>query len=236
MKIRFQAVALGSLALAVAASGCAQVQAKAAFKDGNKAYKEERFREAIQKYERSLELEPDMPEALFYLGSSHQALYRPGKESPENQQHLEEALAKYQRSLEVNQGQTENEKQVRSNALAALTGIYSEDPKKNYEEAIKYATLLVQENPNDIRNQFAMANLYEKFDRVDPAQQVYEKVFAENPADVKACDLVTMLLMALVIAVVSSSGLSLLKNSPPPTSAARCSSWLATPPVVKPTK
>lgn len=187
MKIRFEAVALTSLALAVAGSGCAQVQAKAAFKDGNKAYKEERFREAIQKYERALELQPDMPEALFYLGSSHQALYRPGKDSPENRLHLEKALEYYKRSLEVNKGQTEDEKQVRANALAALTGIYSDDPMKNYDEAIQYANQLVQENPNDMRNLFAMANLYERFDKVEEAQQVYERVFADHSNDVKAC-------------------------------------------------
>jgi tetratricopeptide (TPR) repeat protein len=180
-------VALVPLALAAAAAGCAKVQAMAAFKDGNKAYKEERFREAIQKYERALELQPDMAEALFYLGSSHQALYRPGKETPENREHLDKSVEHYKRSLEVNQGTTENEKLVRANALAALTGIYSDDPFKSYDEAIKYATQLVQENPSDLRNQFAMANLYEKFDRVAEAQQVYEKVFAENPSDVKAC-------------------------------------------------
>jgi tetratricopeptide (TPR) repeat protein len=185
MKIRIQ-VALVPLALA-AAVGCAQVQAKAAFKDGNKAYKEERFREAIQKYERALELQPDMAEALFYRGSSHQALYRPGKESPENTEHLDKAVEDYKRSLEVNKGTSENEKLVRANALAALTGIHSEDPYKNYDEAIKFATQLVQENPNELRNQFAMANLYEKFDHVADAQQVYEKVFADNPSDVKAC-------------------------------------------------
>lgn len=187
MKIRFQALALGSFALAVAGSGCAQVQAKAAFKDGNKAYKEERFREAIESYTKALEHQPDMAEALFYLGSSHQALHRPGKDTPENKRHLEEALNSYKRSLEVNRGQTENEKQVRANALAALTGIYSEEPFKNYDEAIQHATQLVEHNPSDVRNQFAMANLYEKFDKVAEAQQVYEKVFAENPSDVKAC-------------------------------------------------
>jgi tetratricopeptide (TPR) repeat protein len=128
-----------------------------------------------------------MPEALFYLGSSHQALYRPGKESPENREHLEKAIEHYKRSIEVNQGTTENEKQVQANALAALTGIYSDDPFKNYDEADKYAAQLVQANPEDMRNQFAYANLYEKFGRVDQAQEVYEKVFAQHPSDVKAC-------------------------------------------------
>lgn len=186
MKTRFEALLLTSLAVALGV-GCSQVQAKAAFKDGNKAYKEERFREAIEKYDRALELQPDMPEALFYLGSSHQALFRPGKDSPENTQHLEKALAGYRRSLEVNQGRSESEKQVKRNTLAALTAIHSDDPMKNYDEAIKYAQQLVQEDPDDVRNQFAMANLFEKFDKVDEAQAVYERVFSQNPNDVKAC-------------------------------------------------
>ena len=69
----------------VLVAGLHQVQAKAAFKDGNKDYKEENYKKAIENYERAVELEPDMAEALFYLGSSHQALYRPGKDDPGEQ-------------------------------------------------------------------------------------------------------------------------------------------------------
>jgi tetratricopeptide (TPR) repeat protein len=184
--MRFEAVAL-AVAIACAGAGCSQVQAKAAFKDGNKAYREERFREAIEDYTRALEHQPDMAEAMFYLGSSHQALYRPGKEGPENDQHLDLAIQNYQRSLEVNQGRSEAEKTVKLNALAALTGVYSDDPKKNYDEAIKYADQLVAENPNDPKNLLALANLYEKFERIDDAQGVYEKLFTQNPNDVKLC-------------------------------------------------
>jgi len=186
MNKRFFGLVL-TLAAVSGSTGCSQVQAKAAFKDGNKAYKEERFRDAIENYTRALDHEPDMAEALFYLGSSHQALYRPGKESPENNEHLELALKSYLRSIEVNKGETAAEKTVKLNALAALTGIYSDDPKKSYDEAIKYADQLVQQNPNDPKNMLALANLYEKFDHVDDAQGVYERLFAQNPNDVKLC-------------------------------------------------
>jgi hypothetical protein len=37
MKTRFEALLLTSLAVALAGAGCSRVQAKAAFKDGNKA-------------------------------------------------------------------------------------------------------------------------------------------------------------------------------------------------------
>ena len=89
------------------------MQAKAAFKDGNKDYKEENFKRAIENYERAVELDPNLAEAWFYLGSSHQALYRPGKDTPENKEHLEKAIEDYKKSLETNQARPSNQKKVK---------------------------------------------------------------------------------------------------------------------------
>ena len=117
-------VALGS---ASAARGCGP---RPALKDGNKDYKEENFKKAIDDYERRRASSiPNFAEAWFYLGSSHQALYRPGKDAPENKQHLEEAIEAYEKSLEVNKADSDNQQEGASiNTLAALTGIYSDDP------------------------------------------------------------------------------------------------------------
>src|SRR5262245_30525742 len=82
MKLRSLVSALGVLAIALGAVSCGQVQARKAFKDGNKQYKEEHFREAIKSYERAVDKNPSMAEAWFYMGSAHQALYRPGKDIP----------------------------------------------------------------------------------------------------------------------------------------------------------
>ncbi len=184
MKTRYVPLALLML---IALAGCSRVRAKSAFQDGNKAYKEENFKKAIVAYERALSFEPDMAEALFYLGSARQALFRPGKETPENKANLDAAIESYKTSLEKNSGSTPNLKAVKTNALAALTGIYSEEPYKNYDEALKYAEQLVQENPNDSKNLFAMANLFEKFEKQDKAEETYKKVVEVNPNDAKAC-------------------------------------------------
>jgi tetratricopeptide (TPR) repeat protein len=186
MTIRKATLAL-ILLVPLAAAGCARVQAKSAFRDGNKAYKEENYKKAIQLYEHALELDPSMAEARFYLGSSHQAMFRPGKETADNKAHLQAAVDAYKASLEANSGATENLKKVKANALAALTGIYAEDPFKSYDEALKYAEQLVQENPNDPKNLFAMANLFEKFEKVDRAEETYKKVVEVNLQDPKAC-------------------------------------------------
>ena len=184
MRIRFQTVALIAL-VPFLVPGCTQVQAKAAFKDGNKLYKEENYKKAIESYQRAVELEPGMSAGWFYLASSQQALYRPGK--AETKERLDKAVEFYKKSLEVNKGLTESEKQVKMNALGALTGIYAEDPYKDYEQAKAYATQLVAENPNDPKNLYAMANLYEKFGHVKEAEDTYRKVMAGNAQDPKAC-------------------------------------------------
>jgi tetratricopeptide (TPR) repeat protein len=168
-------------------AGCSQVQAKQAFKDGNKAYKEEDFKKAVVKYGSAVEKDPNFAEAWFYLGSAHNAMYRPGKTQPENVARLEDAISSYNKSLEVNPADTENRKKVKLNTLAALTSIYSEEPKRNYDTAFKYAEQLVAENPNDAKNLYAMANLYEKFEKVDEAEGMYKKIAESNPNDPKAC-------------------------------------------------
>lgn len=162
--------------LAAFGTGCAKVQAKAAFKDGNKNYKEENFKRAIENYQRAVDKDPDFAEAWFYLGSANQALYRPGKESPENKAYLDRAIEAYKKSLETNTADTENLKKVRTNTLGALTGIYSDDPYKDFETAQRYAQELLKDNPDDPKNLYAIANLYEKFGRIDLAEQTYKKV------------------------------------------------------------
>jgi len=186
MKIRFQAVALILIAPMLTV-GCARVRARSAFKDGNKAYKEENFKQAVKDYQHAVDLDPTMAEAMFYLGSAHQAQFRPGKDTPDNKAHLDEAIKQYKDSLAANTSATENLKKARFNCLASLTAIYSDAPYKDFDQALSYAEQLVKENPTDSKNLFAMANLYEKFEKIDKAEETYKKVTEVNPNDAKAC-------------------------------------------------
>jgi len=188
MRTRYHASGLVPLlAIVLVGIGCDLVRAKAAFKDGNKLYKEEDYRGAIEEYEKAVALKPDFAEAHFYLASSHQALFRPQRDDEENQMHLQKAIEHFEKSLEVNKGDTPNLQTVRINALGALTGIYSDPPMENYEKALAYAEQLVEDNPEDTKNMYAMANLYEKFGRVQEAEGMYLRIVRDNPDDPKAC-------------------------------------------------
>jgi tetratricopeptide (TPR) repeat protein len=188
MRTRYRTTVLAALSLLVVVGiGCNTVKAKAAFKDGNKLYKEENYRKAIAEYEKAVALKPNFAEAHFYLASSEQSLYRPGKDDDENKMLLDQALEHYEKSLASNRSNSPQLQQLRTNTLAALTAIYSEPPKQDFEKALGYAEQLVKDHPDDTKNLYAMANLYEKFGRVEEAEQTYEKAAQLNPNDPKAC-------------------------------------------------
>ena len=174
MKRRFLLAVIALVPLA--GVGCSKVQAKSAMKDGNKEYKEENFKRAIEHYSRAVEKDPGYAEAWFYLGSSNQALYRPGKDTSENKQYLEKAIESYKKSLENNQAGTANLQTVKVNTLGALTGIYSEDPFKDCPTAENYANTLVADHPDDPKNLYALANLQEKCNKIAEAEETYKKV------------------------------------------------------------
>jgi tetratricopeptide (TPR) repeat protein len=169
MKRRLRFSAPLALLAAFSAAGCSRIQSRAAFKDGNKEYREENFKKAIEEYKQAVDKDPRFAEAWFYLGSANQAMYRPGKDTPENKAYLERAIEAYRKSLEVNDLKNDNLKEVRTNTLGALTGIYSDDPFKSFDTAQGYAQQLLQDNPDDPKNLYAIANLYEKFGKIDLA-------------------------------------------------------------------
>jgi tetratricopeptide (TPR) repeat protein len=187
MKSQPRLIPLLALASVLIGTGCSEIRSKAAFKDANKLYKEENFRKAVEKYGEAIALDPEMSEAYCYLASAHQALYRPGKDDADNRQHLDLAIQNYLKSLETNKGDTENLKKVRVIALGALTGIYSDPPYQEFEKALDYAQQLTKDNPDDQKNLYAVANLYEKFTKIDDAERTYRRITELNPQDAKAC-------------------------------------------------
>jgi tetratricopeptide (TPR) repeat protein len=187
MRTRYQALAIVAILPLLVGLGCSRIKAKNAFREGNRLYKEENFRKALEQYERAVAMSPDLAEAHFYLASSAQALHRPGKEGPENKELLDKAIEHYKLALETNKANTPSLQKLRLNTLGALTGIYSEPPYQDYEKALGYAQQLLKDNPNDTRNLYAIANLYEKFGKIQEAEETYNKVTELNPKDVKAC-------------------------------------------------
>lgn len=177
---------LAVVLLAIPVLNCARVQAQTALREGHKLYKDESFRKAIEQYDIVLEKAPDSIEATFYKGSSFHQLYRPGKE--DTKVNLEEAIKNYKKVLAA-QASPEDKKYpiLKKNSLSALIGIYADDPYRDFDTSMKYATELTSSEPGNLQNLFAMANLYEKFGKVNEAEAAYRKAVEVAPKDPKAC-------------------------------------------------
>jgi tetratricopeptide (TPR) repeat protein len=173
--------------LAIPVLNCARVQEQTALREGHRLYKDESFRKAIDQYNIALEKNPGNIEATFYLGSSYHQLFRPGKE--ESKVNLEEATKHYKTVLAATASPDDQKYPVlKRNALSALVGIYADDPYRDFDTSMKYANELTSSDPGNLQNLFAMANLYEKFGRVNEAEASYRKAALEiAPKDPKAC-------------------------------------------------
>ena len=189
MRTRYRAPVLAALLpLVLLSVGCDLVRAKAAFKDGNRLYKEENYRKAIDEYEKAVAAQARLRGGALLPGQLPAVPLPAGQgggrepDAP-GQGHRalrEVARAQQGRHAEPAAGPPEHARRARPRSTRSR-------PLSNYEKALGYAEQLVKDNPNDIKNLYAMANLYEKFNRVAEAEQTYEKVVEQNPKDVKAC-------------------------------------------------
>ncbi len=174
------------LLLAIPLVDCARVRAQTALREGHKLYKDESFRKAIEEYDIVLENDPNSVEATFYKGSSFHQLFRPGKE--DTNVNLEEAIKNYKLVLAASpSGDDKKYPILKKNTLSALVGIYADDPDRDFDTAMKYATELTSAEPSNLQYLFAMANLYEKFGKVNEAEAAYRKAVEAAPKDPKAC-------------------------------------------------
>ena len=74
-------VAVAMLALSVA-GGCSQfgqLQAMKAFKGANQAYQQQDFKKASSLYEEAIKADPNLVQALFFLGNSYDQQYKPSR-------------------------------------------------------------------------------------------------------------------------------------------------------------
>jgi len=80
-------------------TGCHKVQARAELKKGNALYQNEEYREALQEFQKGLELDPAVTFAWRSVGLTALALFKPGDESPENKQYADTAIDAFQKYL-----------------------------------------------------------------------------------------------------------------------------------------
>jgi tetratricopeptide (TPR) repeat protein len=168
--------------LALGLAGCEQVgtlKARMAFKDANAFYSQQDYRRAAEKYEESLQHDPELTVAYFYLANSYDNLYRPGRQGePENDRYLEKAIENYRIAID-----RETDPKMKRLAIEYLVAAYAPDKLNDPDQAEPLVQQLIDMDSGDPTNYFALSTLYENAGRYDEAEETLHRAREVRPQD-----------------------------------------------------
>ena len=181
------------LALGAAAStaGCGKVgelKAKKSFKEANQAYQQQDYAKAAALYENAIASAPGTQtanESEFFLGNSYDNLYKPSKKGdPQNDALLTKAVEHYEKaSAALSQSPDPNDKLYGKRALEFLVLCYGSDKLNDPAKAEPVVQKMIQLEPDEPSNYFALAKIYEDAGAYPEAEQALLKARDVKPSD-----------------------------------------------------
>jgi tetratricopeptide (TPR) repeat protein len=178
-----------SLALAaVLAVGCAKVgelQAMRSFKAANQAYTQQNYVEAARLYEEAVAENPELAQAYFFLGNSYDNQFRPSRRGEAaNDQLLEKAVTNYSTAADkLAASENPDDKKLARLSLEYLVAAYGADKMNDPARAEPVVQRMIQLDPNEPSNYFALAKIYEDAGAYAEAEEMYTKGKDVRPND-----------------------------------------------------
>jgi tetratricopeptide (TPR) repeat protein len=157
------------------------LQARKAFKDANGPIRR-RTTNKQRPVRRGNQSGAGFPEAItayFFLGNSYDNLYKPARKGEaENDSYLTKAIENYKISAE-----RETRPDIRKLALDYLVSAYGPDKLDDPTQAEPIVQRMIQLDPSETSNYFALSNIYENAGEVDRAEEMLMKAKEAKPKD-----------------------------------------------------
>ncbi len=186
MRTPFRTVSAGSLAvvfvLAFVTAGCGKysfssLKGRKAIKEAHEYYKASRWKEATELYEVAVASDPTLQGAHFFLANSYDNLYKPSRAGePENDAYMQKAIEWYKKAAD-----NEPDALLRQRAMEYFVAAYGPDKLNNPIAAEPIVKKMIEINPSEHTNYFALAKIYEDAGRYDEAEQALMKAKELKP-------------------------------------------------------
>jgi hypothetical protein len=183
LKVAMIVVAASSL---VGCSRYNNLKALKFFKNANKAYQAQDYREAAKLYQESLEADENAaPPAHFFLANSLEQIYRPSRKGePQNDQLLVDAVKHYQLAADkLSALPQEDAKKLGKLSLEYLVAAYGPDKLADPAKAEPVVQKMIQMEPAEPANYFALAKIYEDAAYYNEAEQMLLYAQKAAPSD-----------------------------------------------------
>lgn len=187
MTMRYRSVTVAALVIGVGvgAAGCGRysisaLKAQKAYKEANELYKGSDWKEAAAKYEYVLQQDPSRTEVYFFLANSYDNAYKPARKGEaENDAYIQKALEYYRKAAEQDKSP-----EMKKLAMQYLVAAYGPDKLDDPTQAEPIVQQMIQLDPKEPGNYFALARIYEDAGRYEEAEQALLKARDANPNDV----------------------------------------------------
>src|SRR5438309_334547 len=124
-----------AMTLLVSATACDNLRARNQLNKGVQSYKSARYEEAINHFQRSVELDPRLLNARLYLATAYAQQYIPGVDSEENNHMAEQAIEQFKRVLDVRPS-----RELQISSLKGIASLYLNmhrlDLAKEYQKRV----------------------------------------------------------------------------------------------------
>lgn len=170
------AVAVASLALV----GCGQInglRAKQSVKDANTLYQSGDYKAASAKYEEALAYDPSLADIYFFLGNSYDNQFKPSKKGEAaNDAFLTKAIENYKKAASMMSSE-----KIKKLSLEYLVAAYGPDKLNDPAQSEPIVEQMIQLEPTEPTNYFALAKIYEDGGDYEKAEATYLKAKEVKP-------------------------------------------------------
>lgn len=133
------AIALCAACGLLMTTGCDKLKSRDNLNKGVRAYKNANYSEAVNYFQRAVELDPTFPTSHLYLATAYMSQYIPGAESEENVQMAKNAEEGFRKVLELDP----------KNELATASIASLKYNQKKFDEAVEWNKKLIELNPQN---------------------------------------------------------------------------------------
>jgi tetratricopeptide (TPR) repeat protein len=178
-------LALGSLASTVGCAKVGEIKAKKAFKAANQAYQGQDYKKASDLYEETVAADPNLNSAYFFLGNSYDNQYKPSKKGDAaNDALLTKAVENYQKAAEkLSASAAPEDKKLGTLSLQYLVAAYGPDKMNDPAKAEPVVQKMIQLEPGEPSNYFALAKIYEDAGAYEEAEKILQQAKQAKPSD-----------------------------------------------------
>ncbi|MBI3492184.1 MAG: hypothetical protein HY047_10450 [Acidobacteria bacterium] len=178
-------LALGSFTASVGCAKIGEIRAKRLFQEANQAYQQQDYKKSASLYEDTLAANPELIQAYFFLGNSYDNLFKPSKKGEaENDQLMQKAIDNYQKAAEkLSASPKPEDKKLSKLSLEYLVASYGADKLNDPAKAEPVVQKMIQLEPGEPSNYFALANIYEQAGVYDETERMLLAAKAAKPSD-----------------------------------------------------